>query len=82
MNLDLTRPLSISSSSATHHASVPASPASENDTPPSHAVTVALRWNESKTVIWRVLATFLGALVMGANDAAYGAIIPYVCTAF
>lgn len=80
MDPDLTRPLLISSSSTIHHASVPVSPASENDTPPSNAVTVALRWNESKTMIWRVLATFCGALVMGANDAAYGAIIPYVCT--
>ncbi|OJK01396.1 hypothetical protein ASPACDRAFT_59099 [Aspergillus aculeatus ATCC 16872] len=81
MNLDPTRPPSVvSSSNAIHLASVPARPAPENDTPPSHAVTVALRWNGSKTMIWRVLATFWGALIMGANDAAYGAIIPYVCT--
>ncbi|KAI2817690.1 hypothetical protein CBS115989_5765 [Aspergillus niger] len=82
MDPDLTRPLLISSSSTIHHASVPVSPASENDTPPSNAVTVALRWNESKTMIWRVLATFCGALVMGANDAAYGAIIPYLQLAY
>ncbi|RAH41575.1 MFS transporter [Aspergillus brunneoviolaceus CBS 621.78] len=83
MNLDPTRPPSVvSSGSAIHLASLPASPAPENDTPPSHAVTVALRWNGSKTMIWRVLATFWGALVMGANDAAYGAIIPYLQLAY
>ena len=46
--------------------------------PPLHAVNIAPRWNESKTMIWRVTATCLSAFVMGANDAAYGAIIPYV----
>ena len=51
----------------------------EEETPPSHAVNIAPRWNESKAMIWRVTATFWCALVMGANDAAYGAIIPYVC---
>ncbi|KAJ5546857.1 MFS general substrate transporter [Penicillium frequentans] len=48
------------------------------DTPPSHAVDIAPRWNESKTMIWRVTATCYCAFVMGANDAAYGAIIPYL----
>lgn len=48
------------------------------NTPPSHAVDIAPRWNESKTMIWRVTATCYCAFVMGANDAAYGAIIPYV----
>ncbi|KAJ5630699.1 uncharacterized protein N7484_010799 [Penicillium longicatenatum] len=46
--------------------------------PPSHAVDIAPRWNESKTMIWRVTATCYCAFVMGANDAAYGAIIPYL----
>ncbi|RAK73462.1 MFS general substrate transporter [Aspergillus fijiensis CBS 313.89] len=83
MNLDPTRPPSVvSSGGAIHLASLPASPAPENDTPPSHAVTVALRWNGSKAMIWRVLATFWSALVMGANDAAYGAIIPYLQLAY
>lgn len=50
-----------------------------DSTPPSHAVDIAPRWNESKTMIWRVTATCYCAFVMGANDAAYGAIIPYVC---
>lgn len=45
---------------------------------PSHAVSIAPRWNESKATIWKVTATFWCMLVMGANDAAYGAIIPYL----
>ena len=81
-NPNLARLPSASSSIATHLASVPANPGSEDDTPPRHAVNVALRWNGSKTMIWRVMATFWCALVMGSNDAAYGAIIPYVCTMF
>jgi hypothetical protein len=52
----------------------------EDETPPLHAVNVAPRWNESKTTLWKVTATFWCAFVMGSNDAAYGAIIPYVCT--
>ncbi|GMF79676.1 unnamed protein product [Aspergillus oryzae] len=81
-NPNLPRPPSISSDNTIHVASVPAGPGSEDDTPPLHAVNVALRWNGSKTMIWRVLATFWCALVMGSNDAAYGAIIPYVCITF
>lgn len=55
------------------------SPTSQPDeTPPSHAINIAPRWNESKTTIWRLSATFWCGLMMGANDAAYGAIIPYV----
>ncbi|CAG8934513.1 unnamed protein product [Penicillium salamii] len=52
----------------------------EDDAPPSHAVNVALRWNEAKSTIWKLTATFWCAMVMGANDAAYGAIIPYLET--
>ncbi|KAE8418970.1 major facilitator superfamily domain-containing protein [Aspergillus pseudocaelatus] len=77
-NPNLAPPPSVSSSTATRVTSVSASPGSEDDTPPLHAVNVALRWNGSKTMIWRVTATFWCALVMGSNDAAYGAIIPYL----
>ncbi|KAJ6183836.1 hypothetical protein N7519_005137 [Penicillium mononematosum] len=55
-----------------------ATPSETDDTPPLHAVNVAPRWNESKTTIWKVTATFWCAFVMGSNDAAYGAIIPYL----
>ncbi|KAF3386158.1 Bypass of stop codon protein 6 [Penicillium rolfsii] len=56
----------------------PDAPGAEDDTPPLYAVNVAPRWNGSKTMIWRVLATFWCAFVMGSNDAAYGSIIPYL----
>lgn len=54
--------------------------AETEETPPLHAINIAPRWNESKTSIWRISATLWCGLIMGANDAAYGAIIPYVCT--
>ncbi|CRG85811.1 Bypass of stop codon protein 6 [Talaromyces islandicus] len=59
------------------HSSNPATP-NEEETAPPHAVNIATRWNESKTTIWKVTATFWCMFVMGANDAAYGAIIPYL----
>lgn len=37
-----------------------------------------LRWNSSKTTVLRVLATFYSFTILGANDAAYGALIPYL----
>ncbi|KAJ5506891.1 hypothetical protein N7453_005848 [Penicillium expansum] len=55
-----------------------ATPSETDETPPLHAVNVAPRWNESKSTIWKVTATFWCAFVMGSNDAAYGAIIPYL----
>ncbi|CDM31412.1 hypothetical protein DTO013E5_434 [Penicillium roqueforti] len=55
-----------------------ATPSETDESPPLHAVNVAPRWNESKTTIWKVTATCLCAFVMGSNDAAYGAIIPYL----
>lgn len=48
--------------------------------PPEHAVSVLMRWNESRSSIFKTMATFFGFLVMGANDAVYGAIIPYLQT--
>lgn len=46
--------------------------------PPAHAVSALPRWNESRSNIFKTLSTFIGFLVMGANDAVYGAIIPYL----
>lgn len=51
------------------------------DFAPPHAVNIITSWNESKSTVWRITATFWCMLVMGANDAAYGAILPYVCLA-
>jgi hypothetical protein len=45
---------------------------------PSTTVSVVERWNNPKINIWRTAATFYASVIMGANDAAYGALIPYV----
>lgn len=37
------------------------------------------RWNESRTMVFRTMAAFWGFIIMGANDAAVGALLPYVC---
>ena len=51
------------------------------DFAPPQAVNITTSWNESKFTLWRVSATFWCMLVMGANDAAHEAILPYVCLA-
>lgn len=48
--------------------------------PPEHAVSALPRWNESRANVFKTMSTFFGFLVMGANDAVYGAIIPYLQT--
>ncbi|KAL5365058.1 major facilitator superfamily domain-containing protein [Aspergillus floccosus] len=51
----------------------PASPASPHDSPePAHIFTEMERWNQSRSNVLKILATFWSFLVMGANDAAYG----------
>ncbi|KAI1129691.1 putative MFS transporter [Nemania abortiva] len=46
-------------------------------TPPS-VTEVKERWNYPRTNIRRVLSCFYSFLIMGANDAAYGPLIPYL----
>lgn len=43
----------------------------------SHTVE---RWNQSRVQVLRVFAAFWSLLVMGMNDGAYGAVIPYLGT--
>jgi fucose permease len=45
---------------------------------PEHAVSITERWNGSRLNIFKTASTFFGFIVMGANDAAYGAILPYL----
>ncbi|KAJ6094508.1 hypothetical protein N7467_002021 [Penicillium canescens] len=45
---------------------------------PTDGFPVLERWNQNSLNIYRTFATFWCFLVMGANDAAYGAIIPYL----
>ncbi|KIW06547.1 uncharacterized protein PV09_02977 [Verruconis gallopava] len=46
--------------------------------PTTAPVVVQQRWNESKVMIYRTIAAFWGFTIMGANDAAIGALIPYL----
>lgn len=57
-----------------NHDSISSLPA---PTTVSHTVE---RWNQSRVNMCRVFAAFWSLLVMGMNDAAYGAIIPYLGT--
>ncbi|EOD44270.1 putative mfs protein [Neofusicoccum parvum UCRNP2] len=45
---------------------------------PEDAVVAVEKWNSTRINICRLAATFWAFLVMGGNDAAYGAIIPYL----
>lgn len=54
-----------------------------NETLPSPTTSTADQveaWNRPRTNIYRVCATFWSFIVMGLNDAAYGALIPYLET--
>ncbi|RYP31528.1 hypothetical protein DL767_005706 [Monosporascus sp. MG133] len=61
---------------------VPSSPERESDMsplpPPTTAVDVVQSWNNPRSNIARVAACFWSFTVMGANDAAYGPLIPYI----
>lgn len=50
------------------------SPTTHNTSP------VLQRWNHPRINIFRCLATFWDFIILGANDAAYGALIPYLET--
>ncbi|PVH99241.1 MFS general substrate transporter [Periconia macrospinosa] len=45
---------------------------------PSTTVSVVERWNHPKVNVFRTFATFFAFTIAGANDAAYGALIPYI----
>lgn len=47
------------------------------DIPPT-AVAALEKWNSPRSNIYRTFATFWSFFVMGANDAAYGSLIPYL----
>lgn len=48
--------------------------------PTTQAAEKLERWNQSRTNVYRTFAAFWSFVVMGSNDAAYGALIPYVRT--
>ncbi|KAL9108469.1 MAG: hypothetical protein Q9227_006803 [Pyrenula ochraceoflavens] len=45
---------------------------------PTTAVEVLERWNNPRINVYRILATFYTFIILGANDAAFGALIPYL----
>ena len=45
---------------------------------PTTATPVLQKWNHPRSNLLKVLATFFSFVVLGANDAAYGALIPYL----
>lgn len=45
---------------------------------PITAVPQLQKWNSPKINAWRCFATFYCFIILGANDAAYGALIPYL----
>lgn len=45
---------------------------------PITAMPQLQKWNSPKINAWRCFATFYCFIILGANDAAYGALIPYL----
>lgn len=50
--------------------------------PTTQAAAKLERWNAPRSNLYRTLAAFWSFVVMGSNDAAYGALIPYVRISF
>ncbi|PVI08567.1 MFS general substrate transporter [Periconia macrospinosa] len=46
--------------------------------PTTQAAERRERWNRPRVNFWRTMAAFWSFVVMGSNDAAYGALIPYL----
>ncbi|KAF1915127.1 major facilitator superfamily domain-containing protein [Ampelomyces quisqualis] len=46
--------------------------------PTTHPAVKAERWNHPRSNFFKTLAAFWSFVVMGSNDAAYGALIPYL----
>lgn len=48
--------------------------------PPSTSTPQLQKWHTPTINMWRCFATFYSFIILGANDAAYGALIPYLET--
>jgi hypothetical protein len=46
--------------------------------PTTHPTAKAEQWNHPRSNLFKTVAAFWSFVVMGSNDAAYGALIPYV----
>ncbi|KAJ6127630.1 hypothetical protein N7523_003242 [Penicillium sp. IBT 18751x] len=53
-------------------------PGAESFARDSHSFIALEKWNHPRINVYRSFSTFWSFLVMGANDAAYGALIPYL----
>lgn len=51
---------------------------SDNADPPASATAALQTWNNPPVNKWRILAAFFSFIVLGMNDAAPGALIPYL----
>lgn len=60
-----------------HNSEKNAATVFEETTAPPHATEVLERWNSSRTNMSRFFSTLFSFIVLGANDAAFGALIPY-----
>jgi fucose permease len=61
--------------------SIPLEPIGDGALPDPNTAAVRLaRWNHPRINMYRVLATFYSFVILGLNDSAYGAIIPYLET--
>lgn len=50
----------------------------EKQPPLTNTTNPKQQWNQPRINLYRYLASLLGLFLMGMNDAAYGALIPYV----
>ncbi|KAF9695793.1 hypothetical protein EKO04_005775 [Ascochyta lentis] len=61
-----------------HRSSQDDDPVENLPSPTTQAAEKLERWNQSRTNLYRTFAAFWSFIVMGSNDAAYGALIPYL----
>lgn len=52
--------------------------APSSSSPPTDSKPQLQKWNSPRINIWRCAGTFWSFVILGANDAAYGALIPYL----
>lgn len=63
-----------------HHEDQDQANAADDEAIPPRAAAIVEKWNEPIGNVFRVGAVFFSLFVSGANDAAYGALIPYLET--
>jgi hypothetical protein len=74
----ITKPASTLKINETRGNQLDNDPVENLPSPTTQAAEKLERWNRPKANFWRTMAAFWSFVVMGSNDAAYGALIPYV----